>query len=185
MPKNTQEVIVGVGTLYLAPENEPAPGDDANPGANWVNPGYTDEGLSLNYDKDIVEHFVEEETDPVLTLINRTDLRVMVSLAQDTLENIKYSYGGGQITTQAAALGVIGKKTYKFSTKYDVLALLVEGVNPSGFYRRIYIPRVMAVGTVETPYRRADGKRVYPCEFRAMADGTQKRQIVDKTANAL
>lgn len=180
-------VLVGPATLYLGPEAEAMPADSVmlggDWGANWMHPGYTDEGLTFNFERDTEMHRVEEQSSPAVVTVNESELMIAVAFAEDTLENMKFAYGGGTITETAAGSGQIGKKTLRLSDQLEVLALGFEGKNPQGFYRRVYIPRVVSVGSVETPYRRSDSKRMYPAEFQAIC-AIEDIQIVDMTAEA-
>ena len=180
-------VLVGLATMYYAPTGTPQAADTValgeNWGAPWVHPGYSEEGLKFSFDRSTDDHNVEEQSNPVLVTIKSSDFTVGISLAEDTLENIKLAYGGGAVTTQASAVGVIGKKTLKLSDTLDQLAIGFEGVNPAGFWRRVYIPRVVSTGKVETDFRRSDSKRMYPAEFHAVC-AMQDIVITDMTAAA-
>ena len=50
------------------------------------------------------------------------------------------------------------------------LAVGFDGINPYGFFRRVYIPSVLSVASVTTAYRRAAAERQYAVQLRAVCD---------------
>lgn len=189
MPTPTvTNVLVGQATGYTAPANTARPLDTLAEGATWLSPwvywGGTEEGVQLLVGSETGEVRIEEQATPVLIPKTATNVRVRVTLSEDTLETMKLAYGGGTIATVAAASGQPGKKTLTLSDSLDQLALGFEGLNKDGFWRRLYIPKVLSVADVETVYRRAANNRAYLCEFRAICAPSEIR-IDDKTAAAL
>jgi hypothetical protein len=187
MAVTTTNVLVGNATLYTAPANTAAPADTLADGAAWLTPwvhvGGTEEGVSFAVGVDTNDIRIEEQSTPVLVTVNQRNVRIMAALSEDTIENMKLAYGGGTIATQAAAAGVIGKKTLTLSESLDSLAAGFEGKSPQGFFRRVYIPRIISVADVTTVYRRAAGNRSYAVEFRAICP-IEQITITDKTAAA-
>lgn len=185
---DTTKVILGYATGYTAPANTAAPLDTLAAGATWLTPwvfwGGTEEGLTLTVGTNTSEISIEEQSIPVLTVVNAKTVTVAVSLSEDTLESMKLAYGGGTITTTAAASAQVGKKTLALSDSLDPLAVGFEAINSQGFWRRVYIPSVLSTGTVGTPYRRAANNRAYPVELHATCRPDQI-VIKDMTAAAL
>lgn len=188
MAVNTAKVIVGVATLYTAPKNTAAPLDtlaeNAAWSAPWVQVGGTEEGVSLAVGTDTADIRIEEQATPVLVVTTANNIRILTTLSEDTVENMKLAYGGGSIVTTAAASGQPGKKTLSLSNTLDQLAVGFEAINADGFWRRVYIPSVLSVADVTTAYRRAANNRAYNVELRAVCDPSLVK-IVDKTAAAL
>lgn len=191
MPSNTPtltNIIVGKADGYTSPVATAMPADTVALGTAWSSPwvfwGGTESGVQFNFNRNVTEHRIEEQSNPVLLTPESASIQVVVTLAEDTIENMKLAYGGGNIATQAAATGVIGKKTLTLSDTLQQLALGFEGINPQGFWRRVSIPNVMSAAQVGTPYRRSAGKRIYPVTFSAICAPSQV-QIVDMTAAAL
>jgi hypothetical protein len=186
--RTVTNILVGIGTLFLAPENTAPPADTLPAGdawlTPWVHPGFTEDGVDFDSTRKEVLHRVDEMSSPAFLTINETETKIVTSLAESTLENFKYAFGGGVLTTQAAASAVIGKKTLVLSETVDLLALGLEGVNPQGFFRRIYIPRIASVGKIKQEYNRSKKKQLLQVEFQAICPINQIT-ITDKTANAL
>ena len=187
-PKNALNVLVGIANMYLGPVGTPGPPDtlafDDAWATPWYHPGYSDKGLVLNFDRKEKRHGVEEISNPLLITTDSSTMKVSIGFAEATLENMRYAMGGGTISTQAAAVGVIGKKTLVLSEDLEVVSLGFEGKNPQGFYRRVLIPRVVSTAKLKTEFDRSKNKQVYMAEFEAVcAVGDIK--MYEKTANAL
>lgn len=185
---DTTKVLIGTAILYTAPANTTPPADTVADGTTWTAPwtyvGATEEGVSLAVGTDTGDIRVEEQSTPVLIVVNSKNVRILAALSEDTIENMKLAYGGGTLTTTAAATGVPGTKKLALSNSVSVLAAGFEGVNAFGFYRRVYIPQVLSVADITTAYRRSTNNRSYAIELRAICDPSLIT-ITDKTAAAL
>lgn len=185
---DTTKVLVGVASMFTAPANTAPPADTVAYGTDWTTPwtpvGATEEGVSFLVGSDTNDIRIEEQSTPVAVLVTARNIRIQASLSEDTLETMLLAYGGGSVTTQAAATGTIGKKTLTLSEQLNALAVGFDGKNSFGFFRRIYIPSVLSVADVTTAYRRAANNRAYNVEFRATC-AVSAISIVDKTAAAL
>ena len=188
MAVNTANVMVGVGTGYTAPVGTVNPLDTLAMGAPWLTPwvqwGATEEGLSFAVGSDTADIRIEEQAPPVLIVMNARNIRIITSLSEDTVENMKLAFGGGIITTQAAGVGTIGKKTLTLSDELEVLKAGFEGRNPFGHWRRVIIPRISSIADVTTAYRRASNNRAYSIELRALCAASEIT-ITDMTAPAV
>jgi len=170
--RDIRKVMIGTVALYLAPADTPPPEDtvvlNGDWGALWKHPGFTEEGVQFTFDRSTEDHYVEEQSNPALVTVSESSFQIEVGFVEDTLENMQYAFGGGTIMKTAAATGQIGKSVLTLSDELDYMALGLEGRNPEGFWRRLYIPRVVSTGSVETAFRRNDSKRIYPATFNAV-----------------
>lgn len=186
--KDVTRVLVGLAYLYIAPKNTAREPDSTAAGTEWGTPwdyvGSTEEGVNQSWERDVNMHRVEEQSSPVRITVNTSTLSISTSLAEHTLENMKTAFGGGTITKTAAATGQPGKSVLVLSDTLDELAVGLEGVNPEGFFRRLYIPRVVSTATVETANRRSEAKKLLPVTLQAVCDISEIR-VDDKTAAAL
>lgn len=187
----TTNVLIGAAAMFtqpFVPGTPPAlPADtvafvDVTSGSftTWTSPwsfvGATDQGLSFNVQKNTQDETIEEQDIPVAILPTSTDVQIVVSFAEDTLATMKLAYGGGTIVTTAAASAVTGVKELTLQSNIDTIAVGFEGKNPvTGGWRRVLIPQMNVTGQVQTPYRRAAGKRIYPVTFRAICAPSQIR----------
>jgi hypothetical protein len=149
MPSITvSNVVIGVGYLYHAaadtakPANPPGPAGAAPAGYTYV--GATEEGVSLNLDREVNPHYVEEQS---------------IQVAESTLANWKLGVGGGTIASSVLTL----------SDELDEVALYLDGPRPgvAANRRTIYIPRAISVGGLEVSYRRNESKQLVTASFQS------------------
>jgi hypothetical protein len=188
-------IITGQAQLYLQPyvAATPAvlPADTAVLGFDWASPwepvGATLEGVTVTFAREAQDIRIEEQTTPVDQKTTSAGFTISATLSEDTLDTMRYAYGGGTITTVAAATGVTGKQTLVLSEEVEHFALGLEGAakprtGVTDPWRRILIPDVTSVAEVETPYRRADQQRVYPVTFTSLV---KVSDIVIRELNAV
>jgi hypothetical protein len=182
-------VIVGLAQLYVAPygaSGEPAPADTVAKGApwggNWVAMGGTSQGVAITMAPKTVDITIEEQMTPADVVIDTMDISVKVTLSEDVIASMQLAYGGGGvITTQAATGTLIGKTTLTLADSLANLSVGFEATNSFGYWRRVYIPKIVSVASVETSYRRAKAQRMYPVTLRAICDPSLI-DVVDQTA---
>jgi hypothetical protein len=193
MAADATKVLVGQAYAFTAPTGSSYPADDVpvNQGvggtftdwtAPWVGIGATQEGVTLGIVQNSNDIPIEEQSTPAQVTINSTDISVAAVLSEDTLETMQLAFGGGTITTTAAGLTQIGKKTLVLAEGVNEIMLGFDGLNQFGFYRRVQIPRVLSVANVQSVYRRAADARRYSVTFRAICKPSEI-SIITKTAN--
>lgn len=194
-PYDRTKVMPGMALIYLAPyvPASPAvlPADTVALGGVWPSSpqvwtpiGATEDGVTMAFRRNTQDQTIEEQITPTGVETSDADLRFEVTLSEDTLETMRVAYGGGTVTTVAAASAVIGKKTLVISTDLDHFSLGFECKNPEGFFRRILVPDVVSIADVSTMFRRAAGPRRYKVTFRTLV-APESVTIINKTANAL
>lgn len=150
----------------------------------WTPIGATLEGVSQNFSRTTNPVTIEESPLPVDMQAATATLSFVTTLMQDSLETIKLNFGGGTITTQAAATGVIGKKTLVLNDDFDYLVLGGEAKNYFGFWRRFLVPKIVAVSSANVAFRRAAGARGYATSFDSLCK-LSDITIIEQTAAAL
>jgi hypothetical protein len=176
-----RNILTGQAALYLSeydPDVPPVLPDDDEPlGFDWATPwepaGATLEGVSVTFAREATDIRVEEQSTPVDQKTTSAGFTISATLSEDTLETMRYAYGGGTITTTAPGATTHGKQRLVISDEVEHFALGLEGqAKPrSGIatpWRRVLIPDVTSVAEVETPYRRAEQQRVYPATFTSL-----------------
>lgn len=166
MGKSTAEVLIGTGTLYIAPEGTAFPADPSvAPDVAWVDVGYSEEGWSFNVDRTIEDVEVAEEMEPIDVQQTKRDVRIVGASAQASIENFKLAMGGGTIATAA---GPPATKTYTPSgvEVLDRKALLFRGKAPSGKVRDTKVPHAISVAAVEMASKKAPDKTLLAMEWR-------------------
>lgn len=169
MPRDPVEVLVGTGFFYTAPSTEPRPTDpDTAIAGNWVEIGYTDEGWTFGRDATFEDVEVAEEIDPIRVLQTAQTLTWAAALAQNTLEGLQLSLGGGTITASTPGVG-FRRYTPPATGTYDEYSLLFRADAPPGDgtkKRDWYAPVSVSVGAAEVAHSKAPTKQLIGVEFR-------------------
>lgn len=176
---DAENVLVGSGLLYVAPIGTALPDLTETPvtwPVGWVEVGYTEDGVEIQHAPTFKDIEVDEEMDPVKTVLTGNKMTVAAKLAEATLENMKYAIPGSTITTVAAGVSNVGSKTLKFGSPATVPEALVgfQGTSPEGFERVFIMYRGQQVGTMASSYKKAD-KVLVPVEFRGLADSSKPK----------
>lgn len=185
---NSQNVVVGDAMLYLQPydpDTPPVLPEDTVPlwtayDAPWVYAGATDEGFKITFDSSTQDITIEEQSTPVKRSIESKTVQIEAALAEDTIQTMAWAYGGN-VTTTAPGASVYGKSVLTLSDELVEFAAILECANKFGMARRIIVPRVMSAGSVETSFRRAADKRMYPITLGSVCPPNEI-QIIELTA---
>jgi hypothetical protein len=158
MARDALEVLVGTGTIYIAPVGEAFPTNPATAVAgNWEDPGYSTEGWTFAVDRTFEDVLVAEEVDPLRVLKTAQTIEIRGTLAQASLENLEIAFGGGAIADDTPSAGF---RTYTppASDSFDEFAVLFRTEAPPGDgteFRDIQAPRAIATGAVEMQHAKA------------------------------
>lgn len=167
-----QNVVVGQAVGYFAVANTPMPANSIEAfgdwGVLWKQAGGTEEGWRLGGDSSTTPHNIEEQPNPVAVTLESRGINVTAALAEDTLESLRLAFGGGTITTTAAAGGVGIVEEFTLSDNVDEFAVGLDMLTVGGKTRRIYIPRAAGSGNVDVAFRRSAAKRTWPVAFAAL-----------------
>lgn len=163
-----QNVVVGLAVGYYAEVGATLPANTVefagDWGADWVNPGGTEEGWRLTGDSSTQSHNIEEQPNPVLQTLESRTMGIAAALAEDTLQSLRLAFGGGTITTD----GVSGVKTFALAEGIEEFAVGLDMKTVGGVTRRIIIPRASGTGSVDVAFRRSAAKRLWPVQFTAL-----------------
>lgn len=165
MPKDKTEVLVGVGMLYTAAVGTVFPTHFAAPAPAWDSVGYTEDGVSLEYTRDMAEIMVDQELDPVKVLEQSRNLQVSTTLAQVSAKNLQRAFGGGVVTA------VDPDATPNTGDEYDKYtppavgagvntALLFDGVDEVAAKARLLVQDARAIGTSTVQFQKADNATI-------------------------
>jgi len=147
-----------------------APAMDLDSG--YVEVGYTEDGVTMEYTADTEDIEVEEETFPIRRPITRETLAITCNMAEASLFNIDKAMAGSVLGTKIITLGSGAQKE---------LVLKLTGTNPEGFQRTIYIPKATAMGAVGMSYRKGP-KTTVPVTFQVLKGTGPAFQWVDNAA---
>ena len=160
MAKTIANVLVGVATLEI---KYPV-------GGAYVEVGYTEDGVNMEYSADTADIEVEEETFPIERVITKETLAVTCNMAESSLYNIDKAIAGSVL---AASTITIGGGTNK------EMSIKIVGTPPGGLTTRtIEIPLATALGTVGMSYRKGI-KTIVPVTFQALKGAADVCTIID------
>ena len=187
MARAVDEVVVGPGTLYTAPQGEAFPANpNTTPGGNWVEIGYSENGWTVEADKTFEDVFVAEEVDAIGTYKTAQAIRVTGELAQVSLETLEIAFGGGTIAVDTPAAGY-DTYTPPSSDSFDELSVLFRtkaapGV-AAGWLRDWQFPRVVVAGAVSQALAKAPQKALLAIEFRVIKPSAGDIfKVIDETS---
>lgn len=175
-PVNTDNVLTGVASMFWQPYDmtvDAAPPEDTvalgTPWSDpWVSIGATDAGLELDFERKTNNIMIEEQVVEVDEVTESMTWSMNIDMAEDTLQTMRLSMGGGVITDIAATASTPGVRTLQLSTDMDNFAFGYEVVNQFGQWRRIVVPKVKSVAKTKTNYSRAKNKRMWTTQFVAL-----------------
>lgn len=139
----------------------------------FVEVGYTEDGVTITYTADEADIEVEEETVPVDRVITKETVEITCNMAESSLANMALALAGSVLSGSIITIGGGVNKT---------MNLRIEGTNPAGYLRQIFIPLATATGAVGMAYKKGE-KTVVPVTFQALKpSGEPAVTIVDNAA---
>lgn len=191
---NADNVVVGNAMLMLTPwvsgAVEALPDDDTpiftpddTAWTDWVSAGATNEGFKVNVETSTTQITIEEQSTPVGETVESKAIGIEAVLAESTMESIKYSWGGSDVTVTAPGVGQPGKSTMTLTDDITYYTAVLESRNFNGFARRLYVPKASITGSGEVSFRRAADKQMYPIRVASLCKPSEI-QVVDITAPA-
>lgn len=176
MANDIEEILVGTGTLYtdtfVAGAVMPADPTTA-PAAGWEIAGYTDDGATIEVDRTYEDVEVAELFDPVDVLKTKQSFKLIVALAQASLENILIAFGGSIAVGSPVGFDTWTAPATTADIKYELLfrtsAPAVAGVTK---LRDWQFPRAVPTGAVSMKHAKAPQKTLVAIEFRILLPTT-------------
>lgn len=189
---NADNVVVGHAMLMITPWSrtalEPIVADatplftpDDTAWADWVSAGATNEGFKVNVETSTTQITIEEQSTPVAETIESKGISIEAVLAEATMESMRLSWGGSDITAAAAGAGTPGTRKMTLTDDINYYTICLETRNYNGFARRIYVPKVSITGSGEVSFRRAADKQMFPVRAASLCAPTDI-EIVDIVA---
>lgn len=164
-------LLVGVGTLYIAPANTAKPAVNAAPSGAWRSLGETDGGVKVNKTQNIEKFSSDQRTGNTKAVRTEEGVTIETNLQETTLENLA-DVTGVVVTDVAPGSGTIGTRSVPLHSGavVDEYALLFRGSSPYGDYQAQYwVPRGFFDGDIESEFTK-DGKTLIPAKFEALED---------------
>jgi len=163
MAKTIANVLVGVAMIEV---KYPV-------GGSYVELGYTEDGVQVEYSNEQSDIHVEEETMILQSVITSENIAINCNVAESSLYNIDKAIAGSKY---AGNILTIGDGLIK------EMSLKVTGKNPAGYNRTIECPLCVADGTVTISHRKGE-KQIVACRFKVLkAQGADPFKITDSTS---
>ncbi len=187
------EILTGVGRLYIAAVGATYPAVNVTPNAAvWTDLGETLDGVTVTPDQTINEFTTDQRTGGVKATRSEESLMIETKLAQNTLENLA-SVLGVTVTDTPPGSGTIGTRKIGLTRGFtvDEFALLFRGTSPYGAWNAQYeVPRGYFGGSQAMEHTK-DGQTSIPVEFHALedlsasTDGEKFGRLIEQDAAAL
>ncbi|HUV56616.1 MAG TPA: hypothetical protein VMV84_05220 [Dehalococcoidales bacterium] len=150
------EVVVSDTHYYIEPGDASLAGFTLS--SPYVDVGYTEDGVTLEYTADTADIEVEEETFPIDRVITKETIAITCNMAESSLTNIGNAMAGSVLSGSILTLGAGVNKT---------MNLKIAGTNPAGFNREIFVPLATSTGAVGMSYKKGE-KTIVPVTFQAL-----------------
>lgn len=189
MARNEQEVLLGPGYLYVAPHTAGAPEPpptfdtamtlDEDPGGNWEDVGFTEDGWAIAGQNTFSYWTPAELVDPIVTVKDEAEYHLRGVLAQFTLENLQIALSGGTITQDAAGTAdttpalrhYVPAESSEFAY-FSALFITQKGdfnfVSSENCVRMTYVPFVISAAEAEIPHTKGANPSLLGIDLRAI-----------------
>ena len=160
MPVTSTNLIQGPATLYLGVFGVAEPASVATaPGVGWADVGGTKDGVELAVNDSYSVLEVDQVIYEVARVRSKRIVTIKTNLAEATLANLALALNN---TAPATSVLTADDGLVAFSPAYT--AVLLDGIAPGGFRRRIIVRKALATDNVATFYKK-DGQTLIPVTF--------------------
>lgn len=150
-------LIQGPAVMYYGEFGATEPADIATaPGVGWTDVGGTKEGVELTIADEYGVLDVDQEIHEIDRRRTKRVVSAKTSLAEATLENLARAVANSAPTTNVLE-GDLGVSAFA----PDHAAILIDGIAPGGFRRRIILRKVLPTDSVGVAYKK-DAQTVIP-----------------------
>lgn len=152
MPVTSTNLIQGPATVYVAPFGTAEPATIATaPAAAWVDVGGTKGGLELNVSSEFATLTVDQIVDIIESRRTGREVTAKTTLAEATLQNIAQAIAN---TAPVANVLELDDGLAAFKPAYS--AILIDGIAPGGYRRRIIVRKTLPTDAVGIGYKKDD-----------------------------
>lgn len=179
MAVTATNLIQGPATLYAGIFGATEPATVATtPGVGWTDVGGTKDGVELQ----INDEYAVLDVDQIIYEIQRRRTKRVVAiktqLAEATLENLALAIAN---TAPAANVLTADDGLTAFAPSYG--AVLMDGIAPGGFRRRVIVRKTLPTDSVGTAYKK-DSQTLIPITWTAHWVSASIRPFVIEDATA-
>lgn len=173
MAVSTTNLIQGPAVMYIGLVGATEPADaqiNTPPSTGWTDVGATQGGVTLTSTLTIDSLDIDQVPDIPQDVITARSHVIATNLAEATLVNLARSWNLSEttaITTGTSPAGSILEPAADLTTFVPVYhALILDGIAPGGFKRRVILRRGIQTGAVGVPYQKA-GQTLVPVSYRS------------------
>jgi hypothetical protein len=193
------EILGAPFEVWWAPVGTAFPAVDAEPAAAWKLIGtsgklnQTADGVSVSMPQTTNAFRSAGSTGPRKVFRQEEDLKIALTLADHTLEQVTHALNENPITTVDAAAGTAGTKTIGLSRgpQVETISLLLRGPSPemADGITQYEVPKAQQTGSPTIAYKNGEPSGV-ALEFTALvdetatSDGEQFGRLIVQTADA-
>ena len=161
MAVTSTNLIQGPATVYVGNFGATEPATIATaPGVGWTDVGGTTGGLELNIANEYSNLTVDQIVDVIESRRTGREVTAKTTMAEATLENIARA-----IANTAPAAGVLDLDSGISAFAPDYSAILIDGIAPGGFRRRIIVRKTLPTDAVGVSYKK-DEQTVVPVTWK-------------------
>lgn len=162
MPITSTNLIQGPATLYRATFGTAEPATVATaPGAGWVDAGGTKDGIELLINDEYSVLDVDQNIHEIERRRTKRVVQIKTVLAEATLENLAIA-----VANTAPASGALSGDDGLTAFNPSYSAVLLDGIAPGGFRRRIILRKTLPTDGVGMSYKK-DGQTLIPITWTA------------------
>jgi len=157
MTVTSSNLIQGPATLFVGAFGVAEPATIATaPGEGWTNLGGTRDGVELTIAKEYAVLSVDQIVDEIGRTVTSRMVSITTTLAEATLANLARA-----INETAPTSGVFTPDTNAAAFTPPYQAIILDGLAPGGFRRRVIVRKVLSTDSVGMAYQK-DGMTVIP-----------------------
>lgn len=166
---DTQVLVAGSATLYVANQGGTVPAFGAAPGtAEWTDVGYlTEEGATFNLSRQTQDILVWQSLDPIRRITTSFTKSVSMTLRQWNPTNVTYALGGGSVSLGTAS----GVYTYPAASENPTRAVILD-VEDGAYTVRFYWPSMVVDGDLSIALGRQDSMNL-PIQLTSLTSSSQ------------
>lgn len=144
-------LIQGPAVVYRGVFGATEPILTATPTTGWTDCGATKDGVELSIENEWSEMTVDQIIDVVGRRKTGRKVSIKTILAEATLANLA---SAAALPAPASSIITADNDLSGFAPSYD--AIILDGIAPGGFRRRIILRKVLATDSVGTAYKKDD-----------------------------
>lgn len=139
----------------------------------WKPLGATVSGVDFSFARTLNSIMIEEQRVAIAQFTKESKFSFDVELSEDTFKSMQLAYGGGTVTSTAAASGTVGYDAFVPSAEVVQFSFGFEAKNEFGFPRRVLVPIVIPAANVKTQFNRATKQRTYNVTLESLVEVDQ------------